>query len=235
MRPLRYSQWPRCAALTAIACTLLCNDPAKAITFDPEAPFTLDLGRGTRTHGLDTVSVAENGQVTFVRAARSGHWETSTMQLTPEQLRDIAALMKRDGVLRLAKGYRKPNPGSTQWILMIRQGDAEKISTFEDEFPAVIRKFAADLDQYLERAGARKIAWQPSTIPHHDRPLWSAIKPANAREEDREKAEREAEEEAERKADEEKPREVPIPGMHEGGSMHPYTPAPGKTMQDLSK
>ena len=133
----------RCAALLV----LFCCDSAKAITFDPEAPFTLDLGRGSRAYGLETISVAENGKVTFVRAGRNGLWETSAMQLTPEQVRDIAELMKRDGVLRLGRGYRKPSPGNAQWILMIRQGDEENEEGEEgfhaDHYPSAKGRGAA--------------------------------------------------------------------------------------------
>jgi hypothetical protein len=151
-------------------------DPSGGMDFDPGEPFRLDFGRGSGMHGLDTISIAQDGQTIIHRSVRSGGWEHASLRLTREQRQAIAEAVIRRGLFRLANAYHAPIHDGTQWVLWIRQGEREKAVYFDNSFPRAIRAFADDLDRILSPAGYDQLRWKRTNARTHDDELWKAIR-----------------------------------------------------------
>ena len=127
-------------------------------------------------NGLETISIAEDGQTTLHRSVRSGGWEYASLRLTAKQLEAIAEAVTRRGLFRLANAYHAPIHDGTQWVLWIRQGEREKAVYFDNSFPRAIRAFADDLDRILSPAGYDQLRWKRTNARTHDDELWKAIR-----------------------------------------------------------
>ena len=150
------------------------TDPAGPMSFDAVKPFKLDFGRGSGMDGLETIAIAENGKVTICRRTRDATWESASLRLSAQQLKQIAQATTRHRLPQLAKKYLGTLHDGTQWVLWIRQGTRGKATYFDNNFPSSIRDFANELDAILEEAGIDKLRWEPSS--KQDRELWSAMK-----------------------------------------------------------
>jgi hypothetical protein len=152
------------------------SDPAGSLPFDATQPFKLDFGRGSGWHGLDTVAIAQDGQTSLHRSRRNGSWERSSLRLSAEQIRAVARAVARHGLPRLAKEYHTDIADGTQWVLWIRQGQRQKATYFNNNFPDSIRHFARQLDGVLRSAGYDALRWQPVKSRDHEKELWNSIK-----------------------------------------------------------
>jgi hypothetical protein len=168
-------------ALSVFACWLfarggIVSDPAGSFPFDAAQPFKLDFGRGSGMHGLDTVSIAEDGRASCYRSLHDGRWEKASMRLSQEYVTAIAQAVTHCGLPRLEKAYY-PIPGridGTQWVFWLRQGERQKATYFDNSFPASIRNFADELDRTLHFAGYDALDWHPAS--RNDAALWKSIK-----------------------------------------------------------
>ena len=64
-------------------------------------------------------------------------------------------------------------------VLWMRQGERQKATYFDNNFPASIRNFANDLDAILRSAGYENLRWQPGKSANsreHEKALWNSIK-----------------------------------------------------------
>jgi hypothetical protein len=153
-----------------------------AFHIDPAIAFSIEFGRGSGWHGLDTVRVEQDGRVTLSRLIGSQtnpSWETATIQLQQNRLADILKAVETNGLMSLRRTYQDPNiADGTQWVLWITQGDHEKSVYFNNRFPVQITGFAEQLDRILSVAGLGNITWQPvpaSQSRSHERELWKSI------------------------------------------------------------
>ena len=152
------------------------SDPAGPLPFDATQPFKLDFGRGSGGHGLDTVAIAQDGQTSLYRLRRDFSWEHSSLRLSPEHIRAVAQAVARHGLPRLAKEYHTNVMDGTQWVLWIRQGQRQKATYFDNNFPASIRDFASELDGILRAAGYDALRWQHANSRDHEKELWNSFK-----------------------------------------------------------
>ncbi len=146
--------------------------------FNPSRPFKVDFGRGSGMSGLNTVAITEDGSVNLFRHNHiGGHWERTTMRLTPAQLRNLADAIARHGLAKLNREYRSGAYDGTQWVLWIRQDDRERTSYFDNEFPSGIVAFSRELDEILLKAVSEKVSWENvGAKGTHDDALWESIR-----------------------------------------------------------
>jgi hypothetical protein len=151
------------------------SDPAGSLPFDIAQPFKIDFGRGSGMHGLDTIAIAQDGQTSLCRSLPDGSWEHSSLRLSPERIRAVARAVARHNLPRLARAYHANVADGTQWVLWIRQGQRQKATYFDNNFPTSIRGFSSELDRILQSAGYNTLHWQPSKT-RADKELWNSIK-----------------------------------------------------------
>jgi hypothetical protein len=156
------------------------SDPAGTMPFDAAKPFKLDFGRGSEWHGLDTIAMEEDGQVSLYRQTHLLKWEHASLHLSPKQVEAVALAVKHNGLPHLAKKYLQSNLyyvyDGTQWVVWIRQGQRQKATYFDNHFPASIRDFAKELDGILMSAGYYALQWQATDSADHDKALWKSYK-----------------------------------------------------------
>jgi hypothetical protein len=172
----------RLLMLSAVLLVVGCSG-APAFRIDPTQPFRIEFGRGSGLFGLNTIRIEQDGSVVLHREKGQitgpNDWETATLTLPPDQLKEVLKAVESTGVMGLDRAYHdaKIHDG-TQWVFWVRQGEREKSVYFNNKFPAAIRRFAEQLDGILIQAGAGGVAWQPvpaADARKHERELWGSI------------------------------------------------------------
>jgi hypothetical protein len=151
---------------------------------DPERPYIIQFGRGSGWHGLDAFKICDDGTVRLHRLAgpedtARGFWETATLKLRNESLREVLHAVEKNRLLGLKKAYHGNVVDGTQWVLWIKQGEKETAVYFNNNFPGEIVGFADTLDKVLAENGLEKAAWKRVGGPNqreHKRALWDSIK-----------------------------------------------------------
>jgi hypothetical protein len=165
-----------------------CAEPGGGLTrIDPNEPFEIDLGRGSGWHGLNTVTIDQDGKAILYRLARGmgpfgGSYlcfETGMLQLPDESVVEVLAAVKHSGVLALNREYCRSNiADGTQWIFRVRQGDGERVVYCDNSFPRPMERFAEELDAILAENGLSGVTWHrvPRDSNDHEKGLWASIR-----------------------------------------------------------
>jgi hypothetical protein len=147
--------------------------------FDPAQAFHLEFGRGSGMDGLDTVVADQSGRAVLHRRNEdSRKWETAELTLAPKSIQRIAkAVVDLDLIAMNCTYHANVNDG-TQWVFWLQQGGKAKSIYFDNRFLASIKKFAAILDEELDRAGKGKATWKEvpkSMAREYEKALWKSI------------------------------------------------------------
>lgn len=172
--------WAVAAVVAVAAIWHLAAAPPRV---EPGVPWRIEFGRGSGMQGLETVKVASDGAVVVHRLARQADlarplWETTSLALPPDAVAEVLGSVEKNGVLGLRRRYAAGVHDGTQWVFWFRQGGTEKASYFDNEFPAAVRRFAADLDRVLAENGLGGATWRPvpdTEAREHERELWDSI------------------------------------------------------------
>lgn len=180
---MRRNLWlPVALLLTVVsggAYLLTAQNDSPAFTIDRTKPYSLEFGRGSGWHGLNTIKLDSTGQVTLHRIKQSLSWETTSYHLSQESLTEVLNAVETNNLLGLRKAYHENIRDGTQWVLWIKQGEQEKSVYFDNNFPQRIKTFAKELDAILTRTGSNNAVWQPVPAQEsrqHERALWDSIK-----------------------------------------------------------
>lgn len=161
-------------------------DTHPAIKFDSEKPYRLTFGRGSGWHGLDTIALNEEGNITLHRLKKEKrediiyyYWETATVLPKKELVKQIAILIEDLRLLKMKRAYHADVHDGSQWIFWLVQNGQEKSIYFNNHFPKAIRDFAVEFDGILSTIGIEKVQW--SRVPdkqarQHEKAIWNSIK-----------------------------------------------------------
>jgi hypothetical protein len=144
---------------------------------DTSRAYTIELGRGSGRHGLDTVRVVFDGLATVCRWDED-RWEMADLILSPDQLGRMMTAVERDRLPDLRGEYRDERVADgTQWVLRLERAGMEKVVYFDNRFPDEVVRFADTLDEILAEAGLEKAAWRPANASAREleRALWRSI------------------------------------------------------------
>lgn len=150
------------------------KDTRPSVQIDPKKPCRIEFGRGSGWHGLDTITISEDG--TVVLHVQRATWYKATMQLTGESLAKVWQAVEDNHLLKLHKAYHGDVADGTQWVLWIKQGQEEKATYFNNHFPKEVVNFASSLDAILAEGGAENLNWGPTGSRDHEKELWDSIK-----------------------------------------------------------
>jgi hypothetical protein len=130
-----------------------------AFVVDPGKPFIFELGRGSGWGGLDIVEIRETGVVRLQRAENRPQAESTTLNLTRAQVKELVSLINEEELTRLGAVYDGHINDGTQWVLWIRQGSSEKAVYFDNAFPRDVTTVADRIDAMLQAAGLPRATW----------------------------------------------------------------------------
>lgn len=159
-------------------------DTTRALTaIDSREPFDVWLGRGSGRDGLETVYIGPRGESVLYRRHADPYglmrWERASVQLTPSDIIELRTSIANHHLLALERVYQNGTADGTQWVLAIVQGDAARVTLFDNVFPEEAEGFAYDLDQILARRRLESLVWTPiadDEAGRHDDALWDATR-----------------------------------------------------------
>jgi hypothetical protein len=162
------------------------KDDRLAFRIDPDKPWQIVLGRGSGSHGLDTITLNQDGQLVIYRRKSESQgnfirlsWETATLKLPPESVTKVLEAVEKHQLLKLDREYHANAHDGTQWVLWIRQGDQEKAVYFNNHFPEQIVKFAKLMDKIVWANSDLNLKWEKvrdEEESKHQLELWESLK-----------------------------------------------------------
>lgn len=139
-------------------------DDRSSFEIDANKPFVIEFGRGSGMHGLDIIRVDHSGQANLTRFERRATPDSTTLQLTDQQVKKVIAFANTSRLTSLAKSYMTNVEDGTQSVLWIEQGTSQKAIYFNNAFPKEITTFADQLDGILNEAGLPNATWTAAPI-----------------------------------------------------------------------
>lgn len=150
-------------------------DEGPVFSIQADSRFVLEFGRGSGSHGLDTVSIDDIGTVVTHRRTNTG-LEKSSFSITATEIAAILNSLKLNGIMTLDREYHHEGiADGIQWVFRAEQGDNKKSIYFNNHFPDKIILFASDLDSILD-IDNRKIEWESANLDEVSGSLWGSIK-----------------------------------------------------------
>ena len=151
---------------------------------DPTQPFQFEIGHGSGWDGLDTTKIDGSGLVSVHRmrfqnqaGVRTYHFETTSFQLTQQELDQFIALVIDHKLMALERQYHADVHDGYQSVLLIEQHGRTKSVYCNNYFPSRFVRFSDALTQLI---GLQHRSMQWTVVPEsqgrdHEKSLWGGI------------------------------------------------------------
>jgi hypothetical protein len=151
------------------------RDDRPSFDVDPAQPFVVSLGRGSGWHGLRVVKIQQDGTAIVHRLRPA---QSTTLMIGEDGVADVLRSVSENGLIEMQRAYHDDAIiDGTQWVLLVKQGEAVKSIYFNNYFPRRITAFAQDVEDVLARSGLAQAEWVPDKeAGAHQKELWDSLR-----------------------------------------------------------